>query len=413
MKHTRTFLLAGLSILAMSLTVGGNLSAEKGVEFVVADSVGDYYASITDDMTGTTLLNALNALNNQKRTSTVGYAGMRTFAKFSDADPNGSGRIISFYDNQLIGPNWDGGDTWNREHVWPNIRGGNKVEMDAHMVRPSATATNSNRGSKGYGVESYDPGQFVEYYRGSASRIIFYAAMADLSLHLVDDPLNYNGAGQYPDSMGSISEMLAWNLQYQPTGDFTGANDIARRTEINRNNVIQTHSSGQGNRNPFIDHPEYACRIWGQYNDATRAACNVDPLPPVTPDPDMTGLTLDIHSKAIEIGESFKLTATVTPGELNGKVELDWYSDDESIASFKDGVVTGKKNGTTEIVVCTIDGVFQDRCEVVVGTGVADKPKSKGGCSGNVVTSSIILTVLSFIGIDLIVFKKIVKKKDN
>ena len=146
MNKFRTVLLSSLAVLSLGL-VSTSVAISDKKETVIfvsaAESVQSYYSSITDDMTGETLLNALNALNTQKRTSTVGYAGMRQFAKKSDADPNGSGKILSFYDNKLVGPEWDGGNTWNREHVWPNVRGGNKVEDDAHMVRPSSTSTNS------------------------------------------------------------------------------------------------------------------------------------------------------------------------------------------------------------------------------------------------------------------------------
>ena len=29
----------------------------------------------------------------------------------------------------------------------------------------------------------------------------------------------------------------------------------------------------QGNRNAFVDHPEFACKIWGTYNQATKQVC--------------------------------------------------------------------------------------------------------------------------------------------
>jgi chitodextrinase len=44
-------------------------------------------------------------------------------------------------------------------------------------------------------------------------------------------------------------QLLAWHLQ-----------DPVSPTEINRNNASYTV---QGNRNPFIDHPEYVVQIWG------------------------------------------------------------------------------------------------------------------------------------------------------
>jgi len=37
-------------------------------------------------------------------------------------------------------------------------------------------------------------------------------------------------------------------------------NDPVSQKEIDRNNNAFTH---QGNRNPFVDHPEYIDAIWG------------------------------------------------------------------------------------------------------------------------------------------------------
>lgn len=118
-----------------------------------------------------------------------------------------------------------------------------------------------------------DPGLFVEFYRGVSARIIFYSAICNTSLKSIDDPLNYDG-GEPKNSMGALSDMLLWNLKYLPNDtSFTKENDLARRTEINRNENIQNAPGGQGNRNPFIDHPEYACKIWGNTNEVTKAIC--------------------------------------------------------------------------------------------------------------------------------------------
>ncbi len=236
-----------------------------------------YYSDIPKSLRGTELLNALKTLNNKKRKKTIGYKELRYKLPIFDANPDGGGKIVGFYNNELVGPSWDNGSTWNREHVWPNVRGGSKVEDDAHMVRPTAKSINEDRGSKGYSTKSYDPGQFVPYYRGSASRIIFYCAIADPTLKLIEDPLNYSGIRDgLTDRMGCLSEMLAWCMTYHPAITTYGKeDDLARRTELSRNNLIETHKDGQGNRNPFIDHPELGCKIWGDTNDQTRAACGI------------------------------------------------------------------------------------------------------------------------------------------
>lgn len=411
MKKIRTLLLSGLAILSLGLVATGVVSSEKNVSFeaTYADSVSTYYSSITDSMTGETLLKALNSLNNTKRKRLVTYGGMRSFSAKCDKDPNGSNKILGFYDNKLVGPSWDSGNTWNREHVWPNIRGGNKVEDDAHMVRPASTSTNSDRGSKGYGMESYDPGQFVEYYRGSAARIIFYAAMADLSLGLVDNPLDFNGAGSFPNKMGSLSEMLKWNLQYLPTGTFTGANDIARRAEINRNNVIETDSSGQGNRNPFIDHPEYACRIWGNTNEKTKQVCSGQVIPPDVP-PELESLTLSETTLSLTVGQTHTLTLTKTPSDAE-MPEVFWGSNNKAVATVNNGVVTAVGNGTATIRVGTADAKFILSCEVTVTGGVAPA-NNHSGCGGNVATTSTIIATLSVLGIGMILLSRKTKKHE-
>ena len=49
--------------------------------------------------------------------------------------------------------------------------------------------------------------------------------------------------------LGRISVLLQWNTE-DPVSAF----------EMRRNDLI--HSNWQGNRNPFIDHPEWAAAIW-------------------------------------------------------------------------------------------------------------------------------------------------------
>lgn len=331
---------------------------------------GNYYSTISDSLTGDDLLNALHTLNSQKRTRTVGYAGFRTFAATCDADPDGSGKIIGFYDNQKIGPSWDQGSTWNREHVWPNVRDGDKVEDDAHMVRPAATSTNSDRGSKGYGANSYDPGEYVAYYRGAAARIIFYAAIADTSLKVVDYDFPYNGIqngnhGYDVGTMGSLSEMLQWNLDYLPSNtSFTGANDLARRTELSRNEKIQTASNGQGNRNPFIDHPEYACKIWGNTNSKTKQICGMS---------NTSTVTVDKPNTAVEVGKTTTVTATssnggtITWSKNNNNVNISATS----VTSGSSITITGVTAGSTVLTARNADGVTAT-CTVTIAAQLGE-----------------------------------------
>lgn len=235
---------------------------------VLERSSGDetYYKTI--DPESPTLLNDLRTLNKNNIKKTYSYDGLKALFKYTDADPDGSGKILGFYDNHLVGPGWDSAKTWNREHVWPDSLGGNKVEGDPHMVRPAWVDSNSDRGNKYYAKNNaYDPGELGHPdYRGIAARIIFYCVVANGGLGLVDKE---SGGGS--NKMGKLSDLLEWNLQYPPTTSETASAEL--RCEQNRNNVIQ--EKYQGNRNPFIDHPEYACKIWGTTNSATRRVCGL------------------------------------------------------------------------------------------------------------------------------------------
>ena len=364
------------SLLTAALLLAGGISTSAILSTKEVDPIkvqaagpGTYYDGISDSLTGDSLVRALNTLNNSKRKKTTGYDGMKTAAKVFDADPDGSGKIISFYTNQLIGPNWDSAKTWNREHVWPNARGGSKVEGDAHMTRPASTSINSERGSKGYSMQAYDPGQYVAYYRGMAARIIFYAAIADTNLKVIDEPLNYNGSTP-ANSMGSLSEMLKWNLEYRPDDTtFTGANDLARRTELNRNEQIQNASIGQGNRNPFIDHPEYACRIWGNTNSKTKEICaGVTPTPTPT-DIKPTSLTLNKSSATVSVNETVQLSvASVTPD--NADKSVTWSTNNSGVASVStSGLVTALAEGNVVITATsTKDSSVKATCSITVSS---------------------------------------------
>ena len=235
-----------------------------------------YYNGIDDSLEGEELLAALRTLNKVKRQYTVGYSAMGTSAsgyfRYTDYDPSSVAydennqpygtKITSFYSGNPT-------TSFNREHVWPQSHGGKKVEADIHMPRPTIPSENGSRGNSFYvegmkdSSQGWDPAMESfgeESYRGDSVRIIFYCVVANDQLDLVD--LTYHQtSNKNPDNlMGKLSHMLKWNLNYS----------VAQR-EQNRNEGAEYL---QGNRNPFIDHPEYACRIWGNYNDDTKAVCS-------------------------------------------------------------------------------------------------------------------------------------------
>lgn len=238
----------------------------------ISEDATKYYETISNEETGAALLKSLNTLNTQKRKKVMTYGGLKTAFKYTEVDPKGTtpdGKMYGFYDNAVINNYWDSELTWNREHVWPRSLGGDKIDGDILMTRPTSKKINSERGNKVYGESSecYDPGKFIAEYRGVAARIILYGAIADTSLKVED--VTTGGT----NTMGVLSDLLKWNLEYLPGGK--ESESLALRIEYNRNEVNATNPELQGNRNPFVDHPEYACRIWGTKNVATRKVCKI------------------------------------------------------------------------------------------------------------------------------------------
>lgn len=79
-----------------------------------------------------------------------------------------------------------------------------------------------------------------------------------------------------------------------------------------------------------------------------------------------SSVSLSETSKTIKIGDSFTLTATVSPYNTTNKT-IQWSSSNTSVASVDNGVVQTKNVGTTTIEVKTTDGSnITATCEVTV-----------------------------------------------
>jgi endonuclease I len=151
---------------------------------------------------------------------------------------------------------------------------------------------NSTRGNKDFDEggskvnvnRGYGPGSSFSYsdsdsfepraeVKGDVARILFYMATRyegekgepDLELN---DRVN-NGSAAYH---GRISVLIRWHHE-DPVDDF----------ERNRNEVIYSY---QGNRNPFIDYPEFADMIWGSKATTSAVDAILNLIAPIVVDPD-------------------------------------------------------------------------------------------------------------------------------
>lgn len=71
---------------------------------------------------------------------------------------------------------------------------------------------------------------------------------------------------------------------------------------------------------------------------------------------DVTGIQINENINSIDIGESKKLTATITPSNATDK-NITWKSSDESIATISlSGEIVAKKSGTVDIIATSSNG---------------------------------------------------------
>ena len=248
------------------------ISLEKDFIFTVIDLshtvvyIG-YYAG-ADDLEGDVLKAFLHDLIDDH--TVISYAALWNALAVSDRDPLNSNNVILFYTGVSISKDENGGDIgeWNREHVWAKYHGdlGSYItDSDMHHIRPTDVMMNNKRASKEFdngGTVVYDGDIATDNYsdsdsweprdevKGDVARIIFYMAVRyegeNPSLDLeINESVN-NGSSP---NIGKLSVLMTWHL-----------NDLPDAFEMNRNDVIETY---QGNRNPFIDHPEFVELIWG------------------------------------------------------------------------------------------------------------------------------------------------------
>ena len=206
----------------------------------------EYYDEIGEDLRGSSLKMALRSLITKTQERITTYDDIKTVTAKTDADPEKPGNIILFYSRVSVSAKWDGGSTWNREHIWPRSKSWFQYEdagSDIHHLRPANPSINSSRGNKAYAntttSSSYAPTDVV---KGDVARIVFYLLT------------RYPESDNYPitNVASSMQMLLEWN-ELDPVDNL----------EITRNEEC---FKLQGNRNPFIDFPEYAEMIWGTIN---------------------------------------------------------------------------------------------------------------------------------------------------
>ena len=79
----------------------------------------------------------------------------------------------------------------------------------------------------------------------------------------------------------------------------------------------------------------------------------------------VTGVSLNTNTLTLEVGGTGTLTATITPDNATNQ-NVTWSSDDETVATVENGLVTAVGAGTATITVTTVDQSKTATCEVTV-----------------------------------------------
>lgn len=321
---------------------------------------GSYYSQITATE-GNELLGQVHDLITTTHKKYTSYDDCKNPTYVKKTDPGTGGALMEFYARANLSSSWQGGasGTWNREHVWcqshsNGLWGTSGGGGDLHHIRPTESRVNSSRSNNKYGefsggntvwykdssntqiaIAGYTSGgKFMpkDEVKGDVARIVMYVYTHYNTFRNVYGSTNGSGRSscfgnlKFTDIMAPTSESAAITLLLK-----WNESDPVDQSEITRNEAVYEI---QGNRNPFIDHPEYAEAIWG---DGT-----------ITPDPsELTALTLTPATVSIPVGQSRALTVTATPA--NASKAVTWSSSDATVASVADGVVTARNEGTATI----------------------------------------------------------------
>ncbi len=305
-----------------------------------------YYNSC-ENKSGRNLLQALNGVISNH--TTLSYKSLNDYYPKTDAYPDGT--LWDIYSTKHWNPSAKCGnysvvgDCYNKEHSFPKswFDDASPMYSDLHHLYPTDGKVNGQRSNHPYGECSRGttlPGTgsvkalgrlgsstFSGYsgtvfepddeYKGDLARTYFYMAACyytrTASWH--SDMLAGNNFPLF--KTWAINLLLKWHRQ-----------DPVSSRETKRNDAV---AKVQGNRNPFIDHPELAEHIWG---DKTSTPWTASGLLEIMINQPVAGSTVDmgksapgikvertVQVKTTNASDAVTLTATapfsVVPGSIS------------------------------------------------------------------------------------------------
>ncbi len=251
-----------------------------------------YYTGIDYEDRGFTLMDKIHDLMIDTHKSYPQYSDFRYTSTYQKTSYNQTTKkCVSFY----TGKEWTSyGSSMNREHVWPaaNSSGlythdeGTATELtesyrgagaDMYHVMPCDSAVNSARANyrfseiakDDYGKALTDGGKYKLQMNKNGNKCepddAFKGDIARLAVYLY---VHYNRMGKKNnDYVCAQGKTLNFSGIITPVGDESEFELLARWNRIDPPDDMEKYRNDQvekvqGNRNPFIDHPEFVWKIF-------------------------------------------------------------------------------------------------------------------------------------------------------
>ncbi len=284
-------------------------------------TAGNYYDSV-DHLTGASLKSGLQTLLKQNISTSYDWSRYEA----ADEMEGDSTSILCVYTRtpkkktaHVGGYSWS---TWNREHIYTQSAFP-ASKSDNHNIFASEGQINNYRGSlkfsdvensstnrvtvHGHTTDAYKTSTYFEppdAAKGEVARAVMYTSVVygyDLT-----------------DIFSSEQLVFDWHEQF-PVSD----------RDIYRNNTVYTL---QKNRNPFVDHPEWASSVWGYESTTNYSVSTIDDFD-------------------LAVGEIKNIDAKT----VNFTASISYGSSNEDVASVDSlGNVEGKQQGKTTITASAI-----------------------------------------------------------
>ena len=355
------------------------------------DPPAGYYAT-AEGLTGPALKAALHdIIDDHTSIDANSFMALRLL----DQDPNNTNNVIAVYSGTSEPKFADGGLTWNREHCWPLSFGiGSENSLagaDLFNLRPCLSVVNQTRGSRTYEQASTNhptdpavapPGAPECLYdasggqgsiwtprpseKGDLARAMFYMAVrydgsdpGSVDLELGNTP------NQSQAVFGNLKTLLQWHLD-----------DPVSTEERRRNHLV--YDRYQGNRNPFVDRPEFVAKIFGApelqiamdrsaYDEGTSVGATVT-IPAVT--------TSALQIRIIPTGDGTEISAppvvTIPAGQASAQFTVNFLADGVADGAQQTGLAAwadGYKGTFFALAVLDADGGALASSPIIVGAG--------------------------------------------